>query len=341
MLKLKYLFENFQLAKCCLQHWDHDEDTVDEMLRRFRISSNAVYPFRQEGRLCFLRLAPAEEKSVEEIIGEVEVILWLRSQGFPAMEPVPMKNGKYVDIIESQWGRYIASCFYGVPGVSLEKCDADMQVIAGYGECLGKLHRALKSCPLARRRNNHLALLETIRFNLETYSAPVYIFNELEAICNQLAMLPITDNNYGLVHYDFEPDNVFFDAESNSFSVIDFDDMIQCWYMLDVVRALDALVDVTDEAHLVDAETAFLTGYRSASTLTEEDEQTLPLMRRLVRIHEYGGLLRCLSDNIEAEPDWLIKLRKKLTDRVRSYESRVAADRNSALSRGGAHESIL
>ena len=64
MLKLKYLFENFDLARKCMEFYECDMDSVDEMLRYFRISSNAIYPFRlkPDGRICFLRLSPAEEK---------------------------------------------------------------------------------------------------------------------------------------------------------------------------------------------------------------------------------------------------------------------------------------
>lgn len=58
MLKLEYLFENYELAREALSLWEHDEDNLEEMLGYFRISSNAVYPFTREGRVCFLRLAP-------------------------------------------------------------------------------------------------------------------------------------------------------------------------------------------------------------------------------------------------------------------------------------------
>ena len=60
MLKLKYLFENYDLAKEALKNWEHDADTLDYMLSKFRISSNAIYPFYKNGEVCFLRLAPVE-----------------------------------------------------------------------------------------------------------------------------------------------------------------------------------------------------------------------------------------------------------------------------------------
>jgi len=46
MLKLKYLFENFNLAKQALSNWGYDSDTIDKMLGYYRISSNAIYPHK-------------------------------------------------------------------------------------------------------------------------------------------------------------------------------------------------------------------------------------------------------------------------------------------------------
>ena len=43
MLKLRYLFENYELAKECLKLYDYSERNLDKMLSYFRISSNAIY----------------------------------------------------------------------------------------------------------------------------------------------------------------------------------------------------------------------------------------------------------------------------------------------------------
>ena len=60
MLKLKYLYENFELTKECLKQYDYDSADPDRLLSFFRIFSNAVYPFRTKrgGKICSLRYAP-------------------------------------------------------------------------------------------------------------------------------------------------------------------------------------------------------------------------------------------------------------------------------------------
>lgn len=59
MMKLKHLYENYDLAREYLKYYDHDEASLDRMLPHFRISSNAVYPFlTKDGAVCFLRYSP-------------------------------------------------------------------------------------------------------------------------------------------------------------------------------------------------------------------------------------------------------------------------------------------
>ena len=83
MLKLKYLFENFDLAKKCMEFYECDMASVDEMLQYFRISSNAIYPFRSKtgGRICFLRLSPTEEKKLDDVKSEIRLMEWLIDEG--------------------------------------------------------------------------------------------------------------------------------------------------------------------------------------------------------------------------------------------------------------------
>lgn len=53
MLRLINLMENFDLAKEALKIWEHDDDTLDEMMSNFCISSNAIYPYCHKVKLDF------------------------------------------------------------------------------------------------------------------------------------------------------------------------------------------------------------------------------------------------------------------------------------------------
>ena len=323
MLKLKNLFENFDLAKDCLKQYDTDWESLDRYFPYFRVSSNAIYPFRAKKaeKVCFLRLSPVEEKSIKDVRSEIQLIEWLIGQGFPAMKPFPMKDGRLWAVVDTKWGVYNMSCFEAVPGKTLEDCEGSPRLIAGYGRTLGQMHRLLRSYPFAETRRDHHALMAEIRERLIQYRAPEKLMAEWNRVNAELDTLPIDPAVYGFIHYDFEADNVLYSSKTDSFGVIDFDDAVRCWYALDVARALDCLSDVDDSADPSEAEAAFMKGYREACAFSEEQLSSVPLMRRLVRLQEYGSILYTLSEPVNDAPEWMTEIVEKLENRLQSIEN--------------------
>ena len=323
MLKLKYLFENYDLARECLALYDYDEESLEEMLHYFRISSNAIYPFwnkTNKEEICFLRLSPIEEKAPSHVEADVQLIQWLLGKGFPAMQPVAMKTGEFVKQLSTKWGIYNVSCFVKVLGCSLEDTEGNLHIVRGYGQILGRLHALMKEYPFAEKHCNHKDLLGEIETRIITYGASEIVYTEYKAVCRELERLAIEPVNYGVIHYDFEPDNVFYDEAEEKFSVIDFDDALRCWYALDIVRALDAIDDVVAVDDVEQGERIFLEGYQRETGLTEEQIQSFPLMRRFVRLQKYATLKHVLSEPIGEAPDWMRELVKKLQYKIECLE---------------------
>jgi len=320
MLKLKYLYENYDLAKECLKNYDFEEESLERMLSYFRISSNAIYPFfrpEPERKVCFLRLAPVEEKSAAEVSSEIRLIEWLIQKGFLAMKPVRMKNGKASDRMDTEWGSYLVSCFEKVPGETLDDVENGMELVEAYGELLGKMHSLLEEYPYAEERRDHKALLDEVQGRLEKHMAPSAVMRELEKVRAELNALPTDRKHYGVVHYDFQPDNVLYDEEAKRFGVIDFDDAVQCWYTLDIVRVFDSLDDMVEEDRVEEAKTLFLKGYQKLRPLTAEELGEFSVMYRLVSLQEYATILHVLSDPPEEKPDWMEEIIDKLQYRLK------------------------
>ena len=326
MLKLKYLFENYDLARECLANYEYEEEKLDEMLSWFRISSNAIYPFNSKNGMCFLRLSPVEEKEFENVLSEIQLINWLIEKGFPVMKPVPMKNGELAKIIDTEWGTYNVSCFSKVTGEDLESSDGSIEVVRGYGQILGKLHELMKEYPYAKQHLTHKDMLDEIGDRIKKYKAPEMVIKEYQIVCDELKNTPISEETYGVIHYDFEADNVFYNPEDKIFSVIDFDDAICCWYALDIVRALDSLDDVVPEQCDYDAEAAFIEGYESVLKLTMEQKQSFSIMRRLVRLQECATILHVLSEPVTEKPDWMEGLINKLNYKLKCLENAICKE---------------
>lgn len=321
MLKLKYLFANADLAREALQNWEHDEDTLDQMLSQFRISSNAIYPFCQDGRVCFLRLAPLEEKLEKNLLGEMEFIGYLLARGYPALKPIRTKTGETYRILETKWGPYYATAFFGVSGAPMEDTDLSSEALFEYGKSLGRLHALSAQFTPKVKKWTHDEVLDWVASVLAQYGAPDGVVSELAALKAELNALPTAWDDYGLVHYDFELDNVFYDQETKSCAVIDFDDGMYHWYVLDIEQVFLSLAEELSGDALRTAKNEFIRGYREERRYTQDMDALRPLMRRFINLYGYARLIRCVAEKFADEPQWMVELRAVLAKNISEKEA--------------------
>lgn len=320
MLKLKYLFENYDLAKFALENWEHDTERLDEMLSWYRISSNAIYPFAKGGAMRMLRLAPMDEKLENNVVGELEFIQYLRSMGYRAMKPVASKSGETVLKLQTQWGAYYASVFERVDGMQIEETDYNDAIMFQYGKSLGKLHQLSSQFQPKTRKWNYLDAICWMIDELSNCKNTELAIMKINELSEELEKLPKTSNNYGLVHYDFELDNVFYSEETNTCCVIDFDDGMYHWFALDIDQCLDSLAEELPNDKYEQAKAMFLQGYETEYAITEETINMLPIMRRFANLFTYTRIQRAVKEKCKVEPDWMIGLREHLSNIVETIE---------------------
>lgn len=323
MLKLKYLFDNYDLAKQALTLWEHDQENLDDTLKHFRISANAIYPFKQKGKLCFLRLAPTEEKRLENIVAELDYLKYLQERSYPSLQAIPTRDGEYVKEIETQWGAYYASAFYGVSGIPIEDSKYTKAIMTEYGKALGRLHTFSREYKPKRLTWSYEQALEWIENVFASYLAPDFMVGELQNVRAQLKGLCKDSYSFGLVHYDFEPDNVFYDVKNKQCNAIDFEDCMYHFYVLDIEQVFDSLDSELDWDKAEKAKAEFILGYKQESVLDEDYQSKLPLMRRFIDLFSYARLIRCVDEMFDDEPDWLVGLRKKLNYVIDNLEKEI------------------
>ena len=323
MLKLKYMFENYELARFALENWKYDEESLTEYLKYFRISSNAVYPFESGGKRCFLRLAPAEEKLEQNLKGELEFLQYLQKTGYPAMIPVVSKTGNILLELDTAWGKYYASVFEGVPGVPIEDTDYNAKIMLSYGETLGRLHKLSMEYEPDCPKWSYIEALEWIKEVLTEHRVAEGVLEEADAVERELGSLVKNRETYGLVHYDFEPDNVFYNNEDESSYVIDFEDGMYHFFLVDIEQVFDSLSEELEGETLRKAKECFLKGYQSEKKLESDYEERLPLMRRFCNLYSYARLIRCMADEVSEAPEWMCNLRKILEHKVEQLESAI------------------
>lgn len=319
MLPLRHLIDNRALAEHLRAYWD----AVDSPFPWFRISSNAVYPFEHRDGPAFLRFSPANEKRPDQIEAELDFIACLRRAGYGAPEPLPARDGRLLVAAETPWGTYLAAAFRQVPGLDLERVGLDAAIAASYGRALGELHRlSVDYRPAGARCWSHHDALDWVRAELAVLPATAAALVEADLLSAAFAALPRTAAGYGLVHYDFECDNVLFDAATGRCFAIDFDDAMYHWYAMDIEAALFSLEREVEGRAAPMLEAAFLAGYAGVSALPESLEALRPLCRRFADLYRYARVRRSLAAPTPDAPEWMAALRTRLEERLPEFSER-------------------
>lgn len=317
MMKLRHLFDNPDLAHMLLENWKYDASSLD-MFQYYRISANAIYPFKKNEEIYLLRFCPTSEKRKDHIIAELDFIGYLRRKHYNALESVPSKTGEELVQKATPWGEYYASVFKRVRGKQISESRLDNDIVLTFGASLGQLHKLSREyTPPKTTRWTHTDVFTWIKKTLQAVSAEELPFNELTLLKNYFLTLPINHNNYGLIHYDFELDNVFYDYATKSCSVIDFDDAMYHWYMMDIEQTLDSLKSEIAEQEFHQKKAVFLKGYRTQFSLDDNLLAMMPLFRRFANLYGYTRIVRSLQEQWDNEPEWLVSLREKLAQALR------------------------
>jgi Ser/Thr protein kinase RdoA (MazF antagonist) len=313
MLKLKYLFDNRDLAEMLLGNWEFDKESI-EMFKYYRISSNAIYPFQALGKTQLLRFSPITEKNRENILAELEFISYLRSKQYGVLETIVAKNGEELVDAQTPWGEYFATVFKRVAGKQISMTDLSDSVIFSHGKALGKLHQLSNQYePTEYKRWSFNDVLNWIHTLLvDDFPIEQSALIETKLLQDYFNSIPITKSNFGLIHYDFEYDNVFYDDVSNSCNVIDFDDAMYHWYVMDIYQALDSLQDCIPVEMYQQKKQSFMDGYRTEYEVSDDVMLLIPACNRFANLYGYVRILRSVEEKWENEPEWLVSLRERL-----------------------------
>lgn len=312
MLKLKHLFKNADLAHMILRNWEYDSDDPN-FLEYYRISSNAVYWCKNQGNTFFLRFAPAEEKSKEEILAELEFLRFLRDSGYSAADTILSKVGNELETVNTPWGTYYAVAFKRANGKAINQISLTDDIIFGWGKALGKLHRLSSEYkPINNVRNDWKETLDRMEDILSDFPDETAARDELYILKDYFSKLPAAEDNFGLVHYDFESDNLFYDEDTKTYTPIDFDDAVYHWRAMDVAIAIDSVKEDMPEEQVESAINRFIEGYRSEHSISDDMLLLLPIFMRYDNLCVYVRLLHSIKEKWNNEPEWMVNLRIRL-----------------------------
>ena len=307
------------LIQPLLAHWPHDPNSA----RVLRASSNFILRYTCQGQPHILRLTPAGQRTPALLQAEMDFLLHLTGQGLPVNRPLASINGNWIESAITPLGLLHAVSLEYLAGEEMEFETLTLPDFSHWGQALGELHNAAAGFTAPARPDWR----ELLRAAMDRLPADEFTARRAgETLQARLGRLPVSRENYGLIHDDFELDNLLW--LEGCPQIIDFDDCIHHWLAADVAYALRDLfedrwsrLDLTHPALL-----AFTTGYRRARPLAESELANLPLFMALLNFLMFAELLAIVREPpAGGEPDWTTNLRQRLAVKLETYREELAA----------------
>lgn len=302
---------NSPTADQIASRWFEQPDSVKIM----RASANLTALVTNQGRHYTLRFNTDTLRPVEDLQNEIRLLLVLRNFNLPVQTPIKSRDNNFVELITVGDLRYTAVLFEFIPGEIKHPDDLELADFNRWGGALGQLHCTLSTHHLTQSINH-----PQIQEQLKSCHPPTEHGSlEKAALLEWVSTLAVNTSTYGLIHYDFELDNLIWNE--GQIHIIDFDDTAVSWYAADIVFALQEIWD----NHPDPADPRlnhFLEGYRREKDPGELPPSHFRGFSRLERFLDYHRLLKAVD--LEANPDhplWLNNLIDKLNRRIQKIQS--------------------
>jgi Ser/Thr protein kinase RdoA (MazF antagonist) len=300
-----------------------DQIAAQWMSRNFsayciRASANFAFQVNAGDQKFLLRFNHASEREPEFIAGELAFIEHLAERGIRVARSQRSLSGNMIESVMTPMGLFHAVLFEFLPGKCLELEILDPPFIEHWGRALGEMHLASEGLKVDGRLD-WSSQLDCVRQWVPQSETAVW--REVDAIEEKLHALPRCESNYGLVHFDFELDNLVW--SDNEVGIFDLDDCAYEWFAMDISNGpmRELFDDRMERVDLADPRLqSFLKGYRSVRQMDEEEMHWLPLFLRLDNLFGFARDYRSIAEGpVENEPQWTTDLRLKLSSILDKY----------------------
>ncbi|WP_458112659.1 phosphotransferase [Arthrobacter sp. R1-13] len=289
---------------------------------------------RAEGTI-FLRFVPAGLRREDALLRPAKLLTALSSAGHPVVSPVLSDAGRLVETLATLTGLVHAVAVTAARGEEREPDALTKNQSWAWGAALARFHldAATHSGIFldpdnAGNADNPHALATSPFTTLANLKDDPPLARAAEALAAEWAALPCLPAQNGVLHGDFELDNLRWDRDA--VSIFDLDEARIGRFAEDIASALRDIVGPDYEKPTHPALLAsFLDGYHSVRTLHEDEIALLPICMasNAARDLLHGAGVLDVEHAAGDSPPWLPDLRSSLVnhyDKKRSLILRVA-----------------
>src|SRR5262245_51832663 len=213
-----------------------------------------------------------EVKGELELKQELDLLLHLRKQNFPCLQPLKTKSGRFNSELQGKSltvTRYIEGTELGVEAINTTHLNA-------LGHALANLHLIGRS--YKKGIDNRFGFNRIVTIYREVRrQLPTHLKNIVRVLDDEFTYLEnYLDNNLpkGIIHGDLFPDNVKFKGNRLT-GVLDFEAACRGKLIYDLATAVNALCFVEDR-YRIDRFEALISGYESLRPLSLPEWDSFP-----------------------------------------------------------------
>ena len=276
---------------------------------------NLVYRGEKEqADAKIIRIAFLEDRSRENLLGEVEYIRYLNEQGGSVANVISSLQGKlmeeisyetsnfYICVFEHAKGKLLADNYYRYrEGAPLT------EYYYNSGKVLGKLHQLSKSYQPVYPRYQFFD-----KYNMEYLDQLIpdslhLLKYRMGELLKTLEKLDTSKEVFGMVHFDYSDGNYMINYDTGQITVFDFDNSCFCWYMYDLANLWTHAVGWIHYEQDVEKRRAFmkeyfdtvLDGYRSETQMDASMLEKLPLFIQITVLEGIVDAFEVMKNNNE------------------------------------------
>lgn len=274
----------------------------------WRSSASHVFVLPDPRGKRYLRFVPDAYRSAGAVEPVSVLMHRLAADGAPVVSPVPTETGSLTATVPTALGTMHAMVVEAAAGHEFDAEDLTDDLAREWGRALALVHDAAAGIDVDLPD----AFAELTEIPVRFAKDPALV-KAAARLADRLARLPRDRSRFGVVHGDFELDNLAWDA--GRATAFDFDEAAQSWYAADIAYALRDLTGPDGEPdparrHLVHA---FLAGYRGMRALDDSDLGNLRLFAGAHAACSAVRIARALDSSGADEPEWRAELRADLT----------------------------